>query len=155
MNVKSFFVQWGLPLGLIIVALICAGLAWQATGKASIVVEWKTASEVNAAGFHLYRSESPSGTVERITTDLIPVKGDALTGADYQYIDTTVVAGRTYDYWLEEIGTNGNATRNGPITVQAQSGGLLEWGVALAFVLLAGVTIWLQLRKKTVGNANA
>lgn len=147
--------RWGLPLGLIVVALICAGLAWQATGKASVVVEWRTASEVNAAGFQLYRNESPNGTKERITTNLIPVKGDSLTGADYQYTDTTVQAGRTYDYWLEEIGTNGSATSHGPITVQAQAGGLLEGGMALAFVLLAGAAIWLQLRKKTINDANA
>lgn len=140
--------RWGLPLGLIIVALICAGLAWQATGKASVVVEWRTASEVNASGFQLYRNESPNGMQERITTNLIPVKGDALTGADYQYTDSTVQTGHTYDYWLEEIGTNGSATRHGPIIVQAQGGGLLEGIMTLAFVLLAGVAIWLQFRKK-------
>jgi hypothetical protein len=155
MTLKSFFMRWGLPLGLIVVALICAGLAWQATGKASVVVEWRTASEVNAVGFQLYRNESPSGPEERITTNLIPVKGDSLTGADYQYTDTTVRAGRTYDYWLEEIGTNGSATRHGPITVQAQSGGLLEGIVALAFLLLAGVAIWLQLRKKSTTHVNS
>lgn len=64
MTIKSFFMRWGLLLGLIVVALICAGLGWQATGKASVVVEWRTASEVNAAGFQLYRSESPNGTEE-------------------------------------------------------------------------------------------
>jgi hypothetical protein len=146
--------RWRFSLGLIVIALIYAGLGWQAAGKASVVVEWRTASEVNAAGFQLYRNESPAGTEVRITTNLIPVKGDALTGADYQYTDTTVQAGHTYDYWLEEISTNGSATRHGPITVPAQGGGLLEGVMALVFILLAGVVGWLQFRKQTIPHAN-
>jgi hypothetical protein len=140
----------GLPLVLALAALLCAGVAWQASAQTRVDVAWQTASEVNTVGFLLYRANTPAGPGEKITPNLIPVQGDALTGGDYHYSDDSVRAGQTYYYWLEEIETSGSATRHGPITVEAEGGGTLEGLTALVLALLSLAAFWQTLRRKPV-----
>lgn len=144
---KALFRALWLPLALALAALLSAGLAWQAGTQTRIEVDWQTASEVNTAGFLLYRADTSAGPGEKITPNLIPVQGDALSGADYHYTDSSVQAGRTYYYWLEEVETSGAANRHGPITIAAQGGGLLEGLTALGLALLSGLAFWQQRRR--------
>ena len=112
--------------------------------QSAVTVEWSTASELDTVGFNLLRGESPDGPFEQVNEALIPSTGDTLTGGSYRYEDSTVIAGKTYYYMLEEIESNGNSNRHGPITVQASNaakwelliGGLLVIGAgAYAFIL--------------------
>lgn len=75
------------------------------------IITWSTESEVNTAGFHVYRALQPDGPYERATTELIPASPDAFTGGEYEFRDPTVEAGTTYYYQLEELETTGNFTR--------------------------------------------
>jgi hypothetical protein len=137
-----------LPLLLALAAVLCAGWAWLSARSTSVDVDWQTASEVNTAGFLLYRSESQEGPGEKITANLIPVQGDALTGGSYHYTDATVRAGRTYYYWLEEVETGGGANRHGPITVEAGGGGVIEALSALVLAVLSIIAFWQALRRR-------
>ncbi|MCD6290655.1 MAG: hypothetical protein J7M34_09155 [Anaerolineae bacterium] len=131
-----------LLLGLMVLLAGCGRLA------APIVIEWSTETEVNTVGFNLYRAESPDGPFERINKELIPASPDPLAGGHYVYTDTQVIAGRTYYYELEDVESDGNTTRHGPIVVRAQ----MRWprwmwaivGVALALV----VALWRSLRRQ-------
>ncbi len=136
-----------LPLVFALAALVAVGLAWQAARQTRVEVDWQTASEVNTAGFLLYRADNAAGPGEKITPDLIPVQGDALTGGDYHYTDGSVITGQTYYYWLEEVETSGSVNRHGPITIQAQGGGALEALSALILALLSGITFWQSQRR--------
>ena len=92
---------------------------WLADGIASrVVVSWTTATEIQTAGFNLYRSARAEGPYTRINTQLIPAKNDALVGGTYQYFDTRVEAGQTYYYQLEDVEFNGTSARHKPVTVQ-------------------------------------
>jgi hypothetical protein len=73
-----------------------------------IVVTWETASEVDTAGFHVYRSPSPDGPFERVTDAPIPAQGDPLVGATYQHEDRNLVWGQRYYYQLEEVERSDN-----------------------------------------------
>lgn len=106
---------------LLLGALVCGFVGLQGRQKAEIQVEWSTASEMNTAGFHLYRAESPDGPFTRITTELIPASPDPLTGGDYSFSDRGVVPGRTYYYQLEEIELDGGGSRAGPVEVKAEA----------------------------------
>jgi len=122
---------------------LAAAVALLAGCAAPVRVTWKTETEMNTAGFNLYRSTSVEGPFEEKVNDaLIPPSADPLTGKEYTYIDRTAQAGVTYYYELQEVERNGNVNRFGPITVRASG---LEWPqVALLAGLLALVlVIWI------------
>ncbi len=118
---------------LFLTAAVLGFQGWQGLTNATVIVEWSTASELDTAGFHLHRSDSPDGGYSRITTNLIPAAPDPLTGGSYTYQDSDVVAGQTYFYELEEIETSGGTSRFGPIEAKAEGGGKTELTLAVAF----------------------
>ena len=105
-------------------------------GKANVIVEWTTASELDTIGFYLLRGETPVGPFEQVNSELIPATSDSLTGNSYSYEDAGVTAGTTYFYMLEEIETTGNANQHGPIVVEASSPAKTE--LLIAALLIGG-----------------
>jgi hypothetical protein len=109
---------------------------------APVRVEWSTETEMNTAGFNLFRGESPDGPFDvKVNDQLIAPAQDPMTGGKYQYVDKTAKPGVTYYYRLEEVEKNGARNNYGPISVRA--GGLVWWQV-MVFVLLAvaAVVLW-------------
>jgi len=129
---------------LLVAALVCAGLAWQAAMRSSVTVDWSTASEVNTAGFNLYRRGANGGEM-KLNSALIPVQGDALAGATYHYNDDDARPGQSYEYWLEEVELGGATSRHGPITVQTENTFWLYAGTGVAMLGLALIT-WRRWR---------
>ena len=110
---------------------------------APVRVEWSTETEMNTAGFNLYRSESADGPFDvKVNEQIIPPAADPITGGNYQYVDKTAQPGVTYYYKLEEVEKSGGTNSFGPISVRA--GGLAWWHV-LVLVALAGVAVALWL----------
>jgi hypothetical protein len=109
-------VSLGLAVGWSLLAACQGGVA-----DSSVLVEWTTESEVDMAGFNLYRSESPTGHYVKVNTALIPGASDPLLGSRYVYTDTNVVAGQTYYYKLEDVDLDGTTTLHGPIEVVAEA----------------------------------
>jgi hypothetical protein len=96
---------------------------FKATGWPEHVrLEWQTGSELDTAGFHLWRAVLPSGRFARITDSLIPAEGSASTGASYSYPDYDVALGGSYQYKLEDVDLSGVGTLHGP--VKASVGGI-------------------------------
>jgi len=83
-------------------------------GKA--LLTWKTASEIDNAGFHLWRAEG-EGPYVRITTAMIPALGSSVQGAEYAFEDSAVYPNRIYSYKLEDIDMNGQSAFHGPVAV--------------------------------------
>lgn len=81
----------------------------------AVTLKWVTASESNNLGFNLYRSTSLTGRRYKVNPELIRSKypGSPL-GASYSYVDKGRMISRTFYYWLEAVGTRGNATSYGP-----------------------------------------
>ncbi len=59
-------------------------------GSFEVTLKWQTASEVDNAGFNLYRAESKDGDYEQINDSLIAAEGSATEGAEYEFIDEDV-----------------------------------------------------------------
>lgn len=122
-----------------------AAVAEEPTPAVSVVlVEWTTESEVDMAGFNLYRSDSPDGPYVKVNTAFIPGASDPLLGGKYAYTDTNVVAGQTYYYKLEDVELDGTTTLHGPIEVVAEAGrpsavvSLVDlWPLAVLIAVLA------------------
>jgi hypothetical protein len=126
-----------------LLALLIIMLALLSGCAAPVRVEWTTETEMNTAGFNLYRGESADGPFDvKVNEQIIPPAADPITGGNYQYVDKTAQPGVTYYYKLEEVEKNGGTNSFGPISVRA---GGLEWWHVLVLVVLAAVAVALWL----------
>jgi hypothetical protein len=93
-----------------------------------IIIRWSTETEVDTAGFNVYRALSQDGPWQKINQRLIPGSPDPLRGGSYVFTDTNVIAGVPYWYELEEVELDGRATRLERTTATAKGQGL--WPLA-------------------------
>lgn len=127
------------PRSLYVSPILLMALLILAACTAPVRVEWRTETEMNTAGFNLYRGESPDGPFDvRVNEQLIPPSADPLTGKAYTYVDTTAQAGVTYYYQLQEVERNGQVNTFGPISVRA---GGFTWRHALVLGGMAAVVL--------------
>lgn len=109
-----------------------------------VVIQWSTASEVDTLGFSIFRGENPDGPFEeQVNQNIIPARGQVVTGSDYQTTDQKVIAGSTYYYQLQEIQMDGAIETFGPIEITAKRNGLVE--IAISIVL--GILVFFSHRK--------
>lgn len=96
--------------------------AFTATREAGgVVVRWSTGLELNTRGFHLYRSaDGRRSSATRVTSALLPGKGQGQAGASYAWTDAAAQPGVTYSYWLEELDLDGARQEYGPATTTPQ-----------------------------------
>lgn len=81
---------------------------------ANAVIRWTTGAEVDTNGFHLYRATtSERKDAVRITEAMIPAQGP--NGGVYTYVDTAVLSGPSYSYWLIEVENGVEAAEYGPV----------------------------------------
>jgi hypothetical protein len=136
--------------------------SFDAQGQADrVVVTWKTVSEINNAGFNLYRNTSPDVVGDLLAN--VPSQTPGSTqGALYSYEDLAVQPGDTYWYWLEDVDLTGATTLHGPVSATVQTptavtltsvsaspaaapgGAALPWLLAAA----AGATLALGRRRR-------
>jgi hypothetical protein len=81
-----------------------------------IVIEWKTESEVDTAGFNLYRQEAKGAEFEKITQSIIPANGSPTAGASYSFTDVPPGRISRWQYHLEEVERTGKTKRYGPVS---------------------------------------
>ena len=81
-----------------------------------VILEWATESEINNAGFNIYRADSENGEYVKINKQLIAAKGSANQGALYGFIDKNMKNRKTYFYQLEDIELNGKSTFHEPVS---------------------------------------
>lgn len=94
---------------------------------------WSTDSEIDNAGFNVWRARAADGPYTKLNPTLIPARGGPTWGAVYAYDDVNVVAGATYYYKLEDVDIFGASTFYGPLTA------------AVAQVSQRGVHLYLPL----------
>jgi hypothetical protein len=136
-----------LVIGLIMLAL-GAGLWLAITTLAPpvITVEWSTASELNTAGFNIYRSLNPDDPGMRLNAAPIPASPDPLVGGSYVYTDTAVTPGQTYYYHLEEVEMDGSLSVQGVVSATASAGPAPLLPLAGLFLLVAILAVGLISR---------
>jgi hypothetical protein len=88
-------------------------------GSGKVEITWETGSELGNLGFNVYRAESRGGAKAKLNDALIMSKAaNGLSGAKYSYVDSSVVAGATYWYWVEDLAVSGRATMHGPVSAK-------------------------------------
>jgi hypothetical protein len=85
-------------------------------GNRMVTLTWSTASEIDNAGFNLYRSPAENGEYIKINNPLIPAHGSATHSASYKFVDKNMKNRKTYYYKLEDIDLSGTSTMHGPVS---------------------------------------
>ena len=93
----------------------------EATENGNVTLTWETATEVNNAGFNIYRARSKDGNYKKINEEVIDPKGSEVSGSGYTYTDTPSASG-TYYYKLEDVEYGGATAMHGPVKVRMRSG---------------------------------
>ena len=83
--------------------------------RKAVVIEWVTASEIDNAGFNVYRAESENGQYIKINDELIAAQGSSTEGTAYEFVDEGLKNRKTYYYQLEDVDIYGESTFHGPI----------------------------------------
>ncbi|MBI2471532.1 MAG: RHS repeat protein [Planctomycetes bacterium] len=91
----------------------------EADEKGLVTLTWEMATEVNNAGFNIYRARLKDGKYARINSALIPTNGDSTAGATYSFVDTPGKG--TFYYKLEDVDTKGVKTIHGPVKVRVEA----------------------------------
>ena len=82
----------------------------------AILVRWRTASEVDTLGFHVYRQVN--GKRVRANRTLIAAKGSG----GYSFRDRRAPKGKSITrYWIQEVALDGSRSWHGPVRVGARS----------------------------------
>jgi len=84
-----------------------------------VLLRWRTESEINNLGFHVYRSKNKEGEYVRVTPVLIKGHGTDATPHDYTFLDDTAEIGKTYYYYIEDVDLAGNKDKSHIIKVGA------------------------------------
>jgi hypothetical protein len=86
----------------------------------SSVLYWITQSEVNNAGWNIYRAETGNYTeASKINATMIEGAGTSSDISEYNYTDETEFQfGETYYYWLESIDYANLTSLHGPLSVE-------------------------------------
>ena len=127
---------------------------FQATGQENgVLVSWLTTSEINNQGFNLYRATEPAGsqTLLAFVPSQAPGSGQ---GASYEWLDTNVVTGGTYYYWLEAVSLSGATTLFGPVSVTYQAPTAVDVTAFTAQAVDSStLTPWLLILPALLGGA--
>ncbi len=75
--------------------------------KDEVVINWITETELDNAGFNIYRSTSPTKNFQRINTKLIQGAGTTGERNTYQFIDKTAKPDVAYYYRIEDVDFSG------------------------------------------------
>jgi hypothetical protein len=94
--------------------LLVTGLTLSvAPGDRQVTAMWRTATEVDNAGFRVLRTDVRTNKTVPLNTNLIPAQGSNVSGFDYAYVDSTAVNGKRYVYKIEDWDINSVNTIHG------------------------------------------
>lgn len=68
-----------------------------------VTIRWTTESELDNAGFNIYRSETRTGEFKQVNAELIAGNGTTGERNSYKWVDTTAKPGVVYYYQIEDV----------------------------------------------------
>lgn len=81
-----------------------------------VTIEWVTATEIDTAGFLVYKSLTAGGPEVKVVESLIAAEGSGTSGASYAITDAPGYG--TFYYWLKDVDYSGQSSLYGPVVVK-------------------------------------
>ena len=78
---------------------------------AGVVLKWTTESELDNAGFYIYRSETKEGEFKVVNPTMVQGAGTTSERNEYTWTDTTAKPNTVYFYQIEDISHVGERKR--------------------------------------------
>ena len=75
--------------------------------QTGVILKWTTESEIDNAGFNIYRRENRHGEFKQINQELIDGNGTTATRSAYRWVDTTAKPDVVYYYQIEDVSFSG------------------------------------------------
>lgn len=123
--------------------------SFTATAKGGdVAVEWRTSSEVNLAGFNLYRMETTAGDGSYVKLNKALIRGHS----PYVYNDRGLAAG-TYKYKLEAVDLGGKREQFGPISCEVGRGTKATFALAACYPNPARERVTMKFTLPAAGEA--
>ena len=72
-----------------------------------VVIRWTTESELDNAGFNIYRSETRNGEFKQVNAQLVEGAGTTGERNAYEWVDTTAKPDVVYYYQIEDVSFSG------------------------------------------------
>ena len=72
-----------------------------------VVIRWTTESELDNAGFNIYRSETRDGEFKQVNAQLVEGAGTTGERNAYEWVDTTAKPDVVYYYQIEDVSFSG------------------------------------------------
>jgi hypothetical protein len=86
-----------------------------------VELRWQTQSEIDNVGFNILRADGPAATFKLISSytsnDSLKGMGTSSSGRAYDFTDNKVVSGKTYQYKIQSVSTNGTMKDLSTLTV--------------------------------------
>jgi len=82
-----------------------------------VLLKWRTESEIENAGFNLYRSGERNGDFVKVNSNLIEGGGTTAIPQEYKYLDEEFEDGDTLFYIVESVAFDGETNRSETIEV--------------------------------------
>ncbi len=105
----------------------------QIAESGQVLLRWTTASEIENAGFNVFRSETKDGRFVKVNATLIQGAGTTSDRSEYTWIDTTAKPNVEYYYQIQDISFSGAtqtlATKRMKGLHTAKNRHLTRWGV--------------------------
>ena len=105
----------------------------QVAESGQVVLNWTTASEIENAGFNIFRSEEKEGTFVKVNASLIQGAGTTSERNAYTWIDTTAKPNIEYYYRIEDMSVDGISevltTQRLKGIFTAKNRSLIPWGL--------------------------
>ncbi len=130
-------------IGVLWLLLAAAIIIAQLANATPIRIDWETETEINTAGFNVYRSEQPTGDFVLLNDALIPSDGNATSGASYSFVDRNVSAGKTYYYRLEDVELDNSREQHDIINYTAP---YVAWWVPIAAAIAILIGLFLIVK---------
>lgn len=96
-------------------------------GDRTVVLHWITESELNNAGFEIWRSETPDSNFHTISSyihnPVLRGKINSSSRSEYSFEDQLVANDKTYWYILVDVAANGKKSFHGPLSATPHAGG--------------------------------
>jgi|GEM_PF-5444765 len=80
-----------------------------------VILQWTTGTEINNAGFNIYRGDMARNQWVQINAERIAPQGSEVSGASYTFVDRPGPG--TFYYMLEDVDTSGVRTQHDPVQV--------------------------------------